>query len=465
MTKEFKLPDLGEGIHEGEIVEVLVAVGDHVVDGLPVLVVETDKATTEIPSPVTGIVEEIRVKPGDVVQVGNVLMTFTEERAAEGEKPKERPEKPKEPEKPARAERQEIPEAPSPPQAFPEWEEPVPASPSTRRLARELDVDLHRVPPTGPAGQVTAEDVRAFAEGAKKSAQAPTAPPSRALPETRPEAAQEAAPQVPPEALQFLSEEEIPLPPFPCAKAPPLADFSQWGSVQRVPLRSIRRAAARHLAMAWSQIPHVTHQDVADITELEALRQKHKNDIRAQGGTLSLTVFALKAAVAALKTFPRFNSSLDMDAEEIILKKYYHIGLATDTDRGLIVPTIRDVDRKSMTELARELAELARRTREGKTEREDVVGGTFTITNIGTFGGTGFVPIINYPQVAILGLAQARLQPVVQGTLESYRIVPRLMLPLLVAFDHRVLDGADAARFLRMVINGLENPEKLMMMI
>jgi pyruvate dehydrogenase E2 component (dihydrolipoamide acetyltransferase) len=219
------------------------------------------------------------------------------------------------------------------------------------------------------------------------------------------------------------------------------------------------------MALAWAQIPHVTHEDVADITDLEALRLRHKGEVEALGGALSLTVFALRAVVAALKAHPRFNSSLDTEAEEIIMKRYYHIGVAVDTDRGLMVPVIRDVDRKSILELSVELHSLAQRTRDGKVDREDMVGGTLTITNVGPLGGTGFTPIINYPQVAILGLAQAKLQPVVRGDEESYEIVPRLMLPLCLGFDHRVVDGADAARFLRLVIRALEEPEDFLMMI
>jgi len=257
--------------------------------------------------------------------------------------------------------------------------------------------------------------------------------------------------------------------PSPAAPSPalaevgPLADFAQWGPIERQPLRSVRRATARRMAQSWAQIPHVTHADEADITELEAFRQKHKQEVTAGGGTLSLTVFALKAAVAALKAFPRFNASLDVEHEEIILKNYYHIGVAMDTDKGLMVPSIRDVDRKSILELARELDQLIARARDGKVGRDDMSGGTFTITNIGPLGGTGFTPIINYPQVAILGLARARQRPVVLGQGRDLRIAPRLMLPLILGFDHRVLDGADAARFLNLVIATLQDPEQLLM--
>jgi len=443
MPKEFRLPDLGEGIHEGEVVEVLVSVGDRVIDGKPILVVETDKATTEIPSPVTGVVQEIRVKPGDVVKVGAVLMVFIEDGEAEAvRKPKriEEPEKMEGPQIPA--ERVMQPATPVQAEAvLGKADGPAPAAPSTRRLARELGVDLRLVSASGPGGRVAPEDVRAFAETLKHAAEPPKAPPMAEV---------EAPPAVMPPAI---------------LKIPPLPDFGRWGSISREPLRSVRRTTARHMTLAWSQVPHVTHQDVVDVTELEAFRRRHKEQIEAHQGTLSLTVFAMKAAVAALKGHPRFNASLDADREEIILKQYYHIGVAVDTERGLIVPVVRDVDRKNITQLALELNELVARSRAGKIEREELTGGTFTITNIGILGGTGFTPIVNYPEVAILGMARAKLQPVVKGDLENFEVVPRLMLPLILGFDHRVVDGADAARFLGMVMDALGSPEELLMMV
>ncbi len=447
MPVEFKLPDLGEGIHEGEIIEVLVHVGDKVEDGQTVLIVETDKATAEVPSPVNGIVKEIRVKSGQTVRVGEVLIVFT--RVGEGEegakaplprKPEEKREMRPPEEKGKKAEapagkieelsiKTEAAKAPGKP-----LEGPVPAAPSTRRLARELGIDISQVKPSGPGGRVTPEDVRAFAEGAR-----------------RPEPA-----EAPPKA-----EEKKP----PArAETAILPQFDQLGPVERIPLRSVRRAIAKHLAVAWSQIPHVTHADVADLTELEAFRRKHKQQVEAQGGALTLTVFAIKAAAATLKKFPRFNSSLDMESQEIIIKHYHNIGFAVDTDRGLLVSVVRDVDCKSIFDLAIELKTLAEKTRQGKATNDDMSGATFTITNIGAIGGTGFSPIINYPEVAILGMAQARFQPVVVGDEKNHEIVPRLMLPLNITIDHRVLDGAEAARFLNMIIEGLENPENLLMM-
>ncbi|MEJ2428222.1 MAG: dihydrolipoamide acetyltransferase family protein [Deltaproteobacteria bacterium] len=437
MPKEFKMPDPGEGIHEAEIVEILVSEGDQVEDGQAILVVETDKAATEIPSPVDGVVQSIPVKVGDVVKVGQVLMTFLEKgeeaevAAGKKEKGKVKKEKRKVEEKAAEEKKEPRPKVDE------GKEEPVPAAPSTRRLARELGVDLRQVTPSGPQGQVTAEDVRSYSQAKATKVEEEKAP-----------------------------EKEIEQPEVsrPVQLAPPpLPDFSSWGPIERKPLRSIRRATANRMTLAWSQIPHVTHEDVADVSELEVFRRKHQSEIETQGGKLTLTMFILKAAVAALKEHPRFNASLDVKKGEIILKNYYHIGVAVDTERGLIVPVVRDVDRKSITELALELYELAERTREGEVERQELAGGTFTITNVGPLGGTGFTPIVNYPQVAILGVAQARLQPVIQGDLDNCQVVPRLMLPLCVGFDHRIADGADAARFLNVIIEVLESPEKLMM--
>ena len=442
MAKEFKLPDLGEGIHEGEILSVRVSEGDKVSEGDIILEVETDKAAVEVPSPYTGVVEEIRVKPGDTVNVGDVMMTFAvgEEPAkakkpaaerAEEKKPKEKPE-----EKPLEEEKH--PEK-KPPGEKPH-EGPVPASPATRRLARELGVDLRQVNASGPEGLVTAEDVRAHAEG-------------KAKPGERREEKPEKKPEEKPIEAKPLG-----------VPAPKLPDFSKWGPVERVPLRSIRKATAKQMALAWSQIPHVNNQDVADMTKLEAFRRKHRAEIEAKGGKLTHTVFALKAAATALKAFPRFNSSIDTQAGEIIEKHYYHVGVAVATDDGLIVPVIRDVDRKSLLELSVELKDLAERTRQRKVNLEELRGGTFSITNVGPVGGGQFVPIINYPEVAILGMGAATMKPAVIGNeKQGYRIEPRLMMPLVLCIDHRVLDGADAVPFLRMIVEALEDPEELFM--
>jgi pyruvate dehydrogenase E2 component (dihydrolipoamide acetyltransferase) len=445
MAREFKLPDLGEGIHEGEVVAVLVSVGDRVTDGMPVLVIETDKATTEIPSPVNGFVHEIRVKPGDIIKVGDVLMVFIGEGEAETDRKLKRGEGAEVVEGPEVTSKGAMPSpsaATAPDEAGPKGDEgPIIAAPSTRRLARELGVDLRLVSASGPGGRVTPEDVRAFAETLKHVVE----------PAVAPESAGGDAPQV--EALPAV------------VAIPSLPEFGRWGPVSRDPLRSVRRTTAKRMTLAWSQVPHVTHQDGVDITELEAFRRRHKEQIEVHQGTLTLTVFAMKAVVAALKAHPRFNASLDVEREEIILKHYYHIGVAVDTERGLIVPVVRDVDRKSIMELAVELNDLVARSRAGTVERGELAGGTFTITNIGILGGTAFTPIVNYPEVAILGMGRARLQPVVKGDLEHFEVLPRLMLPLILGFDHRVVDGADAARFLGMLMDALSSPEELLMMV
>jgi pyruvate dehydrogenase E2 component (dihydrolipoamide acetyltransferase) len=426
MAKSFKLPDLGEGIHEGEVLAVPVEVGQEVKEGDIILEVETDKAAVEIPSPYTGSIQEIFVKPGDIVNVGDVMMTFTNgegDQTVKEEKPIKKPATPAETVAAATRRSPALKEG------------PVPASPATRRLARELGIDLHLVTATGPAGLVTAEDVRKLAQNGKVHKEVPA-------------------------ASQPGTDEVQPLP----ISEPPLPDFTRWGSVERVPFRSIRRATGKQMALAWSLIPHVNSQDVVDITKLEAFRQKHKTEIESAGGKLTLTVFALKAIATALKTYPNFNATLDMANAEVIIKQYYNIGVAVNTDRGLIVPVVRDVDRKSIKELSVELNDLVQRTRARKTTLAEMQGGTFTITNAGAMGGGFFAPIINYPEVAILGVGQARMQPVVRDKGKGdFQIVPRLLMPVVLCIDHRVLDGADAIKFLRVIIDSLEDPDELLM--
>jgi pyruvate dehydrogenase E2 component (dihydrolipoamide acetyltransferase) len=494
MAKAFRLPDPGEGIHEAEILDVYVSIGDEVQEGDIILFIETDKAAVEVPSPFTGVVEEIRVKKGDIVQVGDVLMTFTEGKGKEAgwkgkplpekeeeaqpkpeaaqQKPKkepkeeeERPQTTTERAKPKEtAEHQEVDQERKEQQVEHGTGRPVPASPATRRLARELGVDLHEVPGRGPGERVSADDVRAFAGKALEKPEEQEV--KEAQDKVAPKPAEDTEAQAPEERAKEAEAERAPerRPQRPLVvELPPLPDFRRWGPVEHLPLHSIRHATAKQMALAWSQIPHVTHQDVADITALEGFRRRHQATVEQQGGKLSLTVFILQAVVAALKQFPRFNASLDPEAGAIILKHYYHIGVAVDTEQGLIVPVVRDVDRKSLTELATELTALVERVRAGKAKRDEMVGGTFTITNPGSIGGTAFTPIIHYPEVAILGLARARLEPVVEGDLDHFTIVPRLRLPLHLAFDHRVNDGADAARFLRTVIDMLSDPESFIL--
>ena len=423
MARTFVLPDLGEGLVEAEIRNVLVKEGDVVREDSPLLEVETDKAQVEIPSPFAGRVEKIHVQPGQTVKVGQPLVSFGD---ATGASTPTRP-------APAVAARAPAPapaetKAPAPPPAH---GAPVPATPSTRRLARELGVDLRAVRGSGPGGRVTDDDVR----GA-------TGKPSG----TQQAVAKATAPAGPAKPLAAVGLEP-----------PPLPKFEQWGPVERQPLSHLRRTIAERMALSAALIPHVTHFDKADITDLNAIVTRSFETAKQHGITLTLTSFLLKAAALALREYPQFNASLDARAGELILKRYCHLGIAVATDRGLIVPVIRDADKKPVMELARELAALAVRVREGKATLDDLRGGTFTVTNIGALGGTGAIPIINYPEVAILGVARGREEPVVRAG----QIVPRTMLPITLTFDHRVADGADGARFAQAIIRRLEAPETL----
>ena len=425
MSRVFALPDLGEGLTEAEIVKVLVSEGDVVQEDAPLLEVETDKAQVELPSPMAGRVEKIHVQPGQTVKVGAPLVTFGDAAAGAGA-----------PSTPAPAGKA-APRAPEPP-ATPRVDAgPVPATPATRRLAREMSVDLRTVRGGGPGGRVTDDDVRAAAAAAGQPA-AKSAP-------------GEAAATPPTTVAKPLAAIGV--------EPPPLPRFEQWGPIERAPLSHLRRTIAERMTLSATLIPHVTHFDRADITELEAIVRRNFEPAKEHGVYLTLTSFLLKAVALALRAHPQFNASLDAAAGELILKRYYHLGVAVATDRGLIVPVIRDVDRKPAIELARELAALAQRVREGKATLDDLRGGTFTITNIGALGGTGAIPIINYPEVAILGVARGREEPAVRNG----RIVPRMLLPLSLTFDHRVADGADGARFCSDIVQRLEQPERLLL--
>jgi pyruvate dehydrogenase E2 component (dihydrolipoamide acetyltransferase) len=452
MSRPFVLPDLGEGLTEAEIRRVLVREGDVVREDAPLLEVETDKATVEIPSPVGGRVEKIHVAPGQTVQVGQVLITF-----GNGAAPAATPG--------AAAERADsaAAAAASPAgdrsgvaaatgaaaaaagaaPATPRREGPVPATPATRRLARELGVDLRAVAGSGPGGRVTDDDVRAAAAGPARAAGDGAGAPAPAAP------SREAVP----------GEAAAGRPLRVGLEPPPLPRFEQWGPVERRPLSHLRRTIAERMTLSAALVPHVTHFDRADVTELDALIRRNLDVGRARGVTLTLTSFLLRAAALALREHPEFNASLDPQAGELILKGYVHVGVAVATDRGLIVPVLRDVDRTPLLELQRELAALAQRVREGQATLDDLRGGTFTITNIGALGGTGAIPIINYPEVAILGVARAREEPVVR----EGAIVPRLLLPLSLTFDHRVADGADGARFAAAIVRRLEHPDELLL--
>jgi pyruvate dehydrogenase E2 component (dihydrolipoamide acetyltransferase) len=464
MTRPFALPDLGEGLAEAEIVKVLVREGDVVPEDAPLLEVETDKAQVEIPSPFGGRVETIHVQPGDTVHVGQVLVTFADAGApaagaapgagaasATGARPMPAGKRPPAAPDPARGLAPETPPTATHGRARPAepvraGEGPVPATPSTRRLARELGVDLRSVRASGAGGRVTDDDVRAAAGRPMDPGSA------RATPA--------AAGRAPAPAARGGDEPRAAKPLATVGpEPPPLPRFEQWGPVERQPLSHLRRTIAERMTLSATVVPHVTHFDRADITDLDAVIRRNLDIARERGITLTLTGFLLKAAALALVEHPTFNSSLDPAAGELIVKRYVHLGVAVATERGLIVPVIRDVDSKPLLEVARELAALAQRVREGRASLDDLRGGTFTITNIGALGGTGAIPIINYPEVAILGVARAREEPVVRDGV----IVPRLLLPLSLTFDHRVADGADGARFAAAIVRRLEAPERLLL--
>jgi len=324
----------------------------------------------------------------------------------------------------------------------------VPAAPATRRLARELGVPLAEIPPTGPAGRVTADDVKRFAER-----RAPAAGPVAA-------AAPPAAPGPPSEEQAQAELAARAACTIPLLDIEPLPDFAQFGPVEKEPLRSIRRKVAHKMVTSAILIPHVAHMDDADVTALEEFRREERERRAGKpGGHLTLLAFVVRAVVAGLKEAPAFNASVDPLREEIVYKKFYNVGIAVDSGRGLVVPVIRDTDRRTIVQLAEAIDDLARRGREGKLEVGDLRGGTFTITNVGPLGGTALIPIINYPETAILGMGKVQDKPVVRDG----QIVVRKILPLTLAFDHRVADGADAARFVSALIRLLSDPRELLM--
>lgn len=441
MATEFRLPEVGENIETGQVVKLLVSAGDTIQPGQSVLELETDKAVVEVEASVGGTIVEIHVKEGQDIKVGQLILTLeavaekqaqpapqpvletTEEEVAGG-KPAE-PERQVERAEPAESGRDGKeavrPIEPGQPPAVDRKpaapRDIAPAAPSIRRLARELGVDIHLVPGSGPGGRISSEDVKSYVR-------------------------------------QLNLEAEGPRPAGVEVPALPLPDFAKWGEVERKPMTSIRRTTARRLSQAWVTIPHVTHFDQADITALEGLRKSYAWKAEAAGGKLTVTAIILKVVASALKVFPRLNASLDMANQEIIYKKYYHIGVAVDTEHGLLVPVIRDVDQKNIIELSVELTQISEKARNRKVSLEDLEGGGFTITNLGGIGGTNFAPIINPPEVAILGVARAGMQPVyTEGGFE-----PRLILPLSLSYDHRLIDGADAARFTRWVAQAIEQP-------
>lgn len=467
MSVEFKLPDLGEGIHEAEIIAVKVKEGETVKEDQPILEVETDKAVVEIPCPVAGVVEKINVKAGQSVKTGQVMMSFLTDGAKAPVKTEAKAEAKTEQKQAVGASISSAPQARTM-GGFEGGNGKVPAAPAVRRLARELGIDLTQIPGSGPAGRVLNEDVRSYAAG-KLEGHFQSGPQTTHAQSTSVSSQTNSGPAkatgVPPCSLKDKygdsTGERKPLDVgggggLPAADLP---DFTKYGAVERVPLKSIRRKIAENMTISWSRIPHVTHFDEADVTSFEPLRVKHDAKVNEQGGRLTLTVLTLKAVVSGLKKYPQFNASLDEKNGEIVFKHYFNIGIAVATERGLIVPVIKNVDQKSIIELARELKDIAEKTRTGKIELDRLQGGTFTITNIGAIGGTSMSPMINYPECAILGMARAADKPVVrQGKIEIGTI-----MPLALSFDHRIADGAEAAYFVRHIIERLEDPFTLLL--
>ncbi|MFQ5739498.1 MAG: 2-oxo acid dehydrogenase subunit E2 [Acidobacteriota bacterium] len=451
---EFRLPSLGENIESGQIVGILVSVDDIIEKQQPILELETDKAVIEVPSPIRGRIQEIHVKEGQQAVVGQLILTWaqdmtasaretepagrlTDGRVVTGSSPKPRPglakaspeAGPIEGQVRVAAERQDAGEGKPDDEvvdlgvavgetASEDRQPAVAAAPSVRRFSREIGVDIRRVPGSGIKGRLSVDDVKAYARKWRVSHEGMRRP-----------------------ALE------------------PLPDFGQWGELEIRDLTNVRRITAEHMTRSWTTVPHVTQHDAVDITALEERRRRYARKADAAGGKLTLTAILLKVAAAALKRFPEFNASIDIVNHKVVYKKYIHMGVAVETERGLLVPVIRDVDRHNILQLSTQLTEVAEKARNGKLRPEEMKGGTFTITNLGGIGGTAFTPIVNWPEVAILGISRSRTEAAfVEG-----KVVPRTMLPLSLSYDHRLIDGAAAARFLSWVSEGLRDPFLLLL--
>jgi pyruvate dehydrogenase E2 component (dihydrolipoamide acetyltransferase) len=487
--QEFKVPELGENIEQGDVTRVLVKVGDTIAKEQPVVELETDKATIEVPSSVAGTVKEIKVKAGEKVKVGAVILTVDDGAAAAGNgggaatqaaaeprnapearaaeaKPEPKQEQPKQEQKVLSMPRREQasaalqePAAAAPPSASRASAEQggapkpsgearkqtgpaAPASPSVRRLAREVGIDINDVQGSGPGGRISDADVKEHARRILSSV------PSLVGSSVPGAGARPAGVPVP----------TVPLP-----------DFERWGPVERQPMTNIRRKTAERLGHAWNVIPHVTQCDKADITPMEELRSKFRKQVEQAGGNLTVTAVLVKVLAAAVKQFPQFNASLDEANSAIVYKKYINVGVAVDTEFGLLVPVIRQADQKNITQIAIELQQLSEKARARKLTLDEMSGGGISISNLGGIGGTYFTPIVNWPEVAILGVSRGIIEPVwrpstlAQGASSATdrrdgTFEPRQLLPLSLSYDHRVIDGADAMRFLRWVVQAIEQP-------
>ena len=426
--REVLVPEIGE-FDDVDVIEVLVAPGDRVELEQSLITLESDKATMEIPAPAPGIVREVLVRLGDKVSEGSRIVVLEVDDADVGEAPAtpaktETPVIQPPPETPANeaGPAQMLTEAP------PLIQRPAPsahkahASPSVRRLAREFGVEMARVQGTGRKGRILKQDIEGYVKQALATGTQPVGPAGFAVPEM------------------------------------PRIDFSKWGEIELQPLNKLRRVSARNLHRAWLTVPHVTQFDEADISELDEFRREKQSEAKERGVKLTLLGFFLKATAVTLLDFPNVNASLDRSGEALVIKKYVHIGIAVDTEQGLVVPVIRDVDKKGLFELAEELAVISQKARDRKLRPADLQGGTFSISSLGGIGGTAFTPIVNAPEVAILGVARSRVQPLWNAESDSFE--PRLVVPLCLSYDHRVIDGADAVRFttrLKIVLSDIRN--------
>ncbi len=423
---ELKMPELGENIDSAEVIKILVNTGDKIDKDQVILEIETDKATVEVPSEVSGIVKEIKIKEGEKAKVGSTILLITvNEDIAEiidnteqnhiQHEVKKTLEKAKIKDTISQTQHNEIRDVPK----RKEFSHKIaPASPTTRRFAREIGIDINEVNGTGPGGRISINDIKRYSKSLNENIRSGTA--------GKP---------------MNTKREKLP-------------DFSKYGNIRKEPMTNIRKKTAEHLSYAWLTIPHVTQFDKADITELEKMRKQFSKKAETVGGKLTVTAILLKIVASAMKVFPQFNSSIDMDSKEIIYKDYFNIGIAVDTEQGLIVPVVKEVDKKNILQLSKDLTDISVKARNKKITIEDMQGGCFTISNLGGIGGTAFTPIVNTPEVAILGVSRGSYEPVyIEG-----EFVPRMMLPLSLSYDHRIIDGADAARFLKWIVEAIEQP-------
>lgn len=435
---DFVLPPLGDGVDSADIAEIIVSVGDTVAVGDPLMELETEKAVLELPSEHAGKITKIHVSEGDTIPVGSLVLTYEAAAAvgSTGQKESPAPTTPEKKAEPAAAPASQS--APAPAKASPSTSQsaessngvPVAAAPSTRRLARELGVDLNDVKGTGSGGRISQEDVQAYVKSKLQNA-------SHSLARTSSADKQLAAGSLAP---------------------PPLPDFSRFGVVEREKMNKLSRTAAENLTVSWNVIPHVTQHDKVDITELEAARKRFGQGIGKNGPKVTMTAIVIKALTTCLQAYPKFNSSLDPETNEIVYKKFYNIGCAVDTPNGLVVPVIKNCNQKSILDIAADVTDLAVKARDRKLSMDDMQGATCTVTNLGGIGGVGFTPIVNYPEVCILGMSRGQSElKMIDGQIQE-----RLILPVSLSYDHRVINGADAARFVVTFCNLLNDPFQLL---